>query len=139
MQARSTLTAIALAIAPCSALGFSDFNGDGRSDVLWRNDRTGENMIWLSANAATRQPVTAVRNLYWEVAGTGDFNGDGKADILWRNRLTGANVIWRSANSATPQAVTTVTNLDWRVKGTGDYNGDGRADILWRNDRPVRT
>ncbi|WP_322505541.1 FG-GAP repeat protein [Chroococcidiopsis cubana] len=24
-----------------------DFNGDGRADLLWRNEETGDNIIWL--------------------------------------------------------------------------------------------
>jgi plastocyanin len=109
-----------------------DFNGDGRSDILWRNRSTGANVIWLSANSATTQTVLAVSTA-WQVVGSGDYDGDGRADILWRNSSTGSNSIWRSANHLTPQAVTGVTNLAWAVVGSGDYNGDGRADILWRN------
>ncbi|HEV8694683.1 MAG TPA: FG-GAP-like repeat-containing protein [Lysobacter sp.] len=110
-----------------------DFNADGKSDILWRNSNSGANTIWLSANRATPQAVSAVTNLAWRVVGSGDYNGDGKADILWRNSSTGANAIWRSANVATPQAVATVGDLAWSVVGSGDYNGDGKADILWRN------
>ena len=105
MQARSKLTAIALAIAPCSAFGFSDFDGDGRSDILWRNDSTGANAIWRSANSATPQTMTAVTNLAWKVVGVGDFDGDGRSDILWRNDSSGPNAIWRSGNLATPQTI----------------------------------
>ena len=111
----------------------SDFNGDGKSDILWRNGTTGANAIWRSANSATSQGVTGVTNLAWIVAGVGDFNLDQKADILWRNNSSGANVIWRSANSSTQQGVTGVTNVAWVVAGVGDFNNDGKADILWRN------
>ena len=38
----------------------NDFNGDGRSDVLWRNGSTGANGIWYSANSATAQALPAV-------------------------------------------------------------------------------
>ena len=97
----------------------SDFNGDGRSDILWRNTTTGANTIWRSANSATPQAVAAVATS-WRVVGSGDYNGDGRADILWRNFNTGANAIWRSANSATPQAVTAVTEQAWAVVGSTD-------------------
>jgi plastocyanin len=110
-----------------------DFNGDGRSDVLWRNGSTGANSIWLSANSATKQAVASLLDPAWTVAGSGDYNGDGRADILWRNVTTGADSIWLSANSATKQAVATVADQSWKVAGSGDYTGDGRADVLWRN------
>jgi peptidyl-Asp metalloendopeptidase len=110
-----------------------DFNGDARSDVLWRNTADGRNVIWLSANTATPQVVTTVPQQAWKVAGVGDFNGDGSSDVLWRSSSDGRNAIWRSANSATPQAVTTVASQAWKVAGVGDFNGDGQSDILWRN------
>ncbi|MEO8141377.1 MAG: M10 family metallopeptidase C-terminal domain-containing protein, partial [Sphingomicrobium sp.] len=66
----------------------NDFNGDGRSDILWRNI-DGQMSNWLgqanggfvqnNANAAAVVPTS------WQIAGTGDFNGDGRDDILWRN------------------------------------------------------
>ena len=110
-----------------------DFNGDGKSDLLWRNSSTGADVIWQSGNIKTPMAVTGVTDQHWVIAGRGDFNGDGKADILWRNTSTGADVIWKSGNIATPQAVATVANLAWKIVGVGDFSDDGEADILWRN------
>jgi len=111
----------------------TDFDGDGRADLLWRNKRTGANVIWKSANGATPQLVAKVPDLAWKVVGIADFGNDGRADILWRNSANGSNAIWRSGNAATPQAVSAVANPAWRVAATADFDGDGRADILWRN------
>src|SRR4249919_1841539 len=116
-----------------SALNTSDFNGDGFSDILWRNISTGANAIWKSANSTLQQAMKAVTDQAWEIVGTGDFNADGIADILWHNTSTGANAIWKSANKATSQAVFRVTNLDWQIVGVADFDGNGYADILWRN------
>jgi len=112
-----------------------DFDGDGKSDVLWRNASTGADTVWRSGIAATQIPVTAVTNLSWHVVGKGDFNGDGKVDVLWRNVATGTNAIWLSASLSTPQAVTAVTNQDWKVAAVGDFDHDGKDDIFWRNER----
>ena len=117
----------------------NDFNGDGRSDILWRNV-DGQMSNWLgqanggfvqnNANAADVVPSA------WQIAGTGDFNGDGRDDILWRN-VDGQLSNWlataaggftqNNANAAV------VVPTSWQVVGTGDFNGDGRDDILWRN------
>jgi cysteine-rich repeat protein len=111
----------------------ADFDGDGKSDVLWRNSSSGGDTIWKSANSATQQAMTTVTSQSWAIVGKGDFNGDGKADVLWRNASNGSNTIWRSGNRLTPQTVVGVTNLAWKVAGVGDFDGDGKADILWRN------
>ena len=116
-----------------SALNTSDFNGDGFSDILWRNITTGADTIWKSAKSTLQQAMTGVTDQAWKIVGTGDFNADGIADILWRNTSTGANTIWKSANAATKQPVTGVTNPDWQIVGVADFDGDGYADILWRN------
>ncbi|MDD2943142.1 MAG: VCBS repeat-containing protein [bacterium] len=111
----------------------SDFNGDGESDILWRNSSTGVNTIWLSGDTTTKQAVAKISDLNWSAAGVGDFNGDGDADILWRNSSTGANTIWLSGDTTTKQAVAKISDLNWSAAGVGDFNGDGDADILWRN------
>ena len=112
-----------------------DFNGDGQSDVLWRNARTGANAIWKSASSGALQSVAGVADLNWEIVGADDFNGDGKSDVLWRNKRTGANAIWYSGNEGSAQAMKGVTDLAWKIVGTGDFDGDGKSDVLWRNNR----
>ena len=121
-------------------IGTGDFNGDGRSDILWRNDN-GQFGTWLAnANASFvyngAAGLVAVAN-DWKIIGTGDFNGDGRSDILWRNDngqfgtwLANANGSFAYNGAA---GLVSVTN-DWKIAGTGDFNGDGRSDILWRND-----
>ncbi len=110
----------------------NDFDGDGMSDLLWRNIAAGSNAIWRSANSATQRSIASLYDLNWKVAGVADFDHDGKADILWRNSSTGANVLWRSADSATISSLATLATT-WSVAGLGDFDGDGKADILWRN------
>ena len=118
--------------------GNRDFNGDGRADILWRNDN-GQFGTWLGqadgSYMGNSVPLVAVTT-DWYIATTGDFNGDGRADILWRNN-NGTIGRW-SANAdasftANNAALQLVTN-DWKIFGSGDFNGDGRSDILWRND-----
>lgn len=120
------------AVSPV-ANAYADFNGDGVSDLFWRDAGMGLNAIWLSANGSTQQSVASVRSLSWKVVGIGDFDADGQADVLWRNVANGANVIWRSGNSATVRQTRPVAKLDWKVAGIGDFDGDGSDDILWRN------
>jgi Domain of unknown function (DUF4347)/FG-GAP-like repeat len=116
----------------------NDFNGDGKSDILWRND-FGSVAVWqMNGATVTSGNLTSVPNIdaSWKAAGTGDFNGDGKSDILWRN-TNGAVAVWTmDGATVTASNRTSTPTLDnsWKTAGTGDYNGDGKSDILWRND-----
>jgi len=138
---RATMLVLATfnsSLASALPIARSDFNGDGRSDILWRNASTGENYIYLMNGTAivAEGYIRTVADVNWTVAGVGDFNGDGKADILWRNRSTGQNYIYfMDGTSILPSEgyIRTVSDQTWEVAGIGDFNGDGRDDILWRN------
>jgi hypothetical protein len=127
-----------VAVFDWQIVGRGDFNGDGRSDILWRNSATGENYIYFM-DGTTIKPsegyIRTVADQNWQVAGIGDFNGDGKDDILWRNSDTGENYIYfmDGLTIATEGYLRTVADPMWQIKGVGDFDADGRADILWRN------
>jgi hypothetical protein len=118
-----------------------DFNGDGYSDVLWR-ENGGQLTDWLgsangslSANSASFSEMVATN---WQVVGTGDFNGDGRDDILWRDTNTGQLTDWlATATGGFTQNSANFSQLvatNWQVASIGDFNGDGRDDLLWRSD-----
>lgn len=110
----------------------TDINGDGRSDIIWRNVGSGMNAAWLGASSATQQ-VVATANLAWKLVGVDDFTGDGRADLVWRNETTGQNLIWPQGNVSAGSLLASVPGAAWQVVGTGDFDGDGFADLLWRN------
>ena len=90
------IAASAQAALPASLVSPAyNFNGDGKSDILWRNTVTGETYIYLM-NGLTLLPGGYLPTVAtaWVVAGTGDYDGDGKTDILWRNGSTGDNYIY---------------------------------------------
>ena len=117
--------------------GSNDFNGDGKSDILWLNDY-GSIALWqMNGATVTSGNLTSTPSIdpSWNNTGTGDFNGDGKSDILWRN-TSGAVAIWQmDGATVTSSNLTSTPSLDdsWKTAGTGDFNGDGQSDILWRN------
>ena len=116
----------------------NDFNGDSRSDILWRNDN-GMVTDWLSTGSGfsnnTAFQINADAN--WQIIGTGDFNGDGRADILWRSDV-GTVTNWLGEPNGGFSNNWTNFNMhadaSWHIIGTGDFNGDGRDDIMWRSD-----
>lgn len=124
----------------------NDFNGDGRSDVLWLLEDNIAVSNWLATpsggftvnDANAFNWLTAWDTYDFQV--TGDFNGDGRADLLWLVDATWApwHMIWLSdANGGTaiggPSVWFEVTDPSWRIAGSGDFNGDGIDDLLWRN------
>src|SRR5947207_815523 len=139
LRAGLTAATICLAISSANALppcAPMDFDGDCKSDVLWRNSATGEDYLWLMNGRTARGGyLTAVGDPAWQVKGTGDFDGDGSAAILWRNCSTGENYIYamNGLTIASEGFLKTVADQAWQVKGVGDFNGDHKADILWRN------
>ena len=73
--------------------GIGDFNGDGTSDILWRNTVTGDNVVFLmNQNSVASTVDLGGVGTAWSVAGIGDYTGDGTSDILWRNGSTGGTV-----------------------------------------------
>jgi hypothetical protein len=120
------------------AIQIGDFNGDGKSDILWerRSDlaRSIFLMNGLSANFQTFSgPLGPLANGRWTVQQIGDFNGDGKSDIVWQETF-GSVVIWLM-DGLSPSNNTQVlgTETGWSVSRIGDFNGDGKSDILWQH------
>jgi len=116
--------------------GIGDFNGDRRSDILWRHAGTGENYIYFMRGLEVfdegfiRQVAAP-----WSVAAVGDFDGDARADIWWRNTSTGENYLYpmQGLTIKATEGFTRQVTLDWQIKAIGDFNQDNRMDVLWRN------
>jgi FG-GAP-like repeat len=113
-----------------------DFNGDGVTDIFWRNPSTGEDTLWFLGRTSSFSiigggNIGAIPSP-WR-AYVGDFNGDNRSDVLWRNPSTGENTIWL-LNGRTVLGGGNIppTAGPW-IPIIGDYNRDGRADIFWRN------
>ncbi len=118
-------------------MGVGDFNQDGRSDLLFQNQTTGQVVVWYMNGPYYQDGVSLA--LYpgagWQVAGVGDFNGDGFTDIAFQNQTTGKLKIWFMQGKiiASESALLATVPPGWSVASVGDYNGDGKADLLIQN------
>ncbi len=109
-----------------------------RSDLLWRNYATGENVVWQmnGANIGGVQYNAPVGDLNWKLEATADMDGDSIPDYIWRNYATGQNVVWLMDGNGglrSPQYLIPVGDPNLKIAGVADFNGDGSPDILWRS------
>ncbi len=142
--------ALISALSNYKLIGIGDFDGDGKSDLLWRNISSGQVYVWLldgvtpwSTLQSGGREGALVDSLSssWILNGIGDFDGDGKDDLLWRDKSSGQPYVWL-LNGVTPWAtlqsggkeggLLDSLSSDWVLKGVSDFNGDGKDDLLWQ-------
>ena len=125
--------AVIAAAPPATTRKLRDFDGNAKSDILWRNTVTGNHLLWLMNAGAAFDSSAFLADLNWHVTHTAFFDADSYADILWRNSATGAVVMWLMNGKTPTTGVQLLADPNWSVTQVADFNGDGKADLLWRN------
>ena len=118
-----------------------EFNGDGKPDLLWHHQVTGDLYTWLMNGtvAAAGSYLTPSRfaDTRWQIRGLADFNGDGKTDVLWHHQVTGDLYVWMLNGTVTTNGAylnpSSFADTRWQIRGVVDLNGDGQADLLWHH------
>ena len=88
-------------------LKFSNFSGDGRGDILYRNSVTGAvQLAKLNANGLNLPPYTGL---------------DTRDASCTASSLTVANTV----------VTLPTTTSTWQLYAVGDYDGNGITDIVW--------
>jgi hypothetical protein len=51
--------------------GVGDFNADGKADILWRNQASGDNLVWLmnGTTIAAGVVLTPIADTNWRIVG----------------------------------------------------------------------
>jgi len=77
--------------------GIGDFDGDGSDDVLWRQARAGEVVLWRMEGLRCME-IRLLSNSVpaaWSCEACPDVDGDGRRDVVWRRRKDGTMLVWR--------------------------------------------
>lgn len=136
----------------------ADFNGDGRTDILARNDLNNTNAPWTIGinngsggfNETSFQfnhppELTEDDDDYSDdLVMVSDFNGDGKSDIFV-NAISGStsyrDIYYSKGVNFYLNSYTTTTsnlNLSSKYNNAYDLNGDGRTDFLNRQNLGIQ-
>ncbi|MBE6367856.1 MAG: hypothetical protein E7052_08125, partial [Lentisphaerae bacterium] len=110
-----------------------DFNNDGKTDMLWRNEFIGAGDLtynayctWIVDNANDWRMVSVANPDEWDFLCSGDFNADGCNDIAMING-DGVVGIWGVSDGYMNSwsILSAVDTATWELAGVGDFNGDG--------------
>jgi hypothetical protein len=103
-------------------VGTSDFNSDGRPDLVWQNQASGQIGAWF-LDGTTLLSVSffnpgEVTDTSWKIVAVDDFNGDGKPDLVWQNQSNGQIGVW---------SLDGTTQTSWSY-----FTPDTVADTTWK-------
>ena len=117
-----------------------DFNGDGRSDLLFEQTN-GMMLCSLTPSDDSERVYTELDvsqlALDWHLAAQADLNGDGRTDLLFRHtNKTWAFVPMDGCNPILTQLAlsSNIADTTWRVVGVTDFDGDERDELILRDD-----
>jgi uncharacterized repeat protein (TIGR01451 family) len=128
-------------VAPAPPAKPLDLDGDGKADILWRHQQTGELYAWFLDGRAVMDgsylTPPAFTDTSWQIRAIADMDGDGQIDILWHHRQTGDLYVWlmngtvvADGSYLTPKSF---ADTRWQIRGVADFSGDGKPDVLWHN------
>jgi hypothetical protein len=122
--------------------GNGDYDGDGHSDLLTRDDATTAVSMQLLVSGALvgGGQLAPALSPDWELAASGDIDGDGRDDILLRNARSKRLEIWfmHGPEILKRAELKDPCSSNWQVAGLADFNGDQRADILCYSEKKQR-
>jgi hypothetical protein len=124
------------------ALYFGDWNGDGITDVMGRNNTDGHNRWFINGGSLNfteiSNPITPSEIDDGTGFHFGDWNGDGLTDVMWWDTGPQTN-LWYINNGAVNGTISFTkhenpippSQLDvLDVLYFGDWNGDGLTDVM---------
>jgi len=114
--------------AETQIVGLGDFNGDGQTDLLLRNNGTAG--CFFTGGEKTGWNYFQSLGDEWKLSAIGDLNGDGRDDVVLKHD-EGFAGSWLTQEDGTVAWADLDTLPDgFEIVGAGDFNGDGTDDVL---------
>ncbi len=99
------------------AVNVGDYNGDGMSDVLFRNSGTGAYTVWMMSGTAIQ-------------SASGGLSAN--PGTSW-HALADENGVVAPAATTLPTPASSNESSNWKTVATAGYSTDGNSDVLFHN------
>lgn len=110
-----------------------DVNGDGKSELFFRNFSDGLLAYWLMDGPTFIGASTTSAPAGFDLATSGDFNNDNRLDLVWLRRSDRNLVLWTGVGNGFTSSPVGGFGEGWNLVGRGDVNADGNTDLFFRN------
>nr|BEK62893.1 hypothetical protein KPHV_01200 [Kitasatospora purpeofusca] len=120
--------------------GVADYTGDGKPDVVTRNNGNGNLYVYPGAGGTGQVTAAVEIGSGWQnftFAGVADYTGDGKPDVVTRNNGNGSLYVYPGAGGTGQVTAAVEIGSGWQnftFAGVADYTGDGKPDVVTRNN-----
>jgi hypothetical protein len=124
--------------AAWSVVGAADMSGNGMADILWRNNTTGQNIVWVMNGATISQSgfLPTIPASHYSICGIADSNADGIADILWDySDITRSGFTWLMNGITEPNGFAVYGSgikISDTNSGSEETRGDFKAELLFK-------
>jgi hypothetical protein len=125
-----------LTLGPAHEFGIGDFTGDGRTDLLIRDKKTGiASMAQFDGSGTIRSRTTVATDwpvTYWWTRGY-DYDGDGTDDLLVYDNNVGSVALMRFTNQGALRDTKVIAAKGAgpeNIRFTGYFMANGRASYL---------
>lgn len=113
-----------------SIMAAGDFNGDKRTDLIWRGS-AGDMQMWQGNGIGFDWRPFFQYPQGWDFEGAQDVDGDGRSDLIWYHPSRGLLAYWVMNGNSISRHGEQQTGGTHSIRMIGDLNGDRRADIIW--------
>ncbi len=113
-----------------SIMATGDFNGDRRTDIIWRG-AGGDMQFWQGNGSGFDWRPFFQYPVGWVSKGANDVDGDGRADLVWYHPGRGLLAYWVMNGNSIVRHGEQQTGGGYDILKIADFNGDSRADIIW--------